>query len=100
MIKTILAGTLIAIGGVFGALGAFYALVTWGEWNCGINPFNLGFASAVAAVLMTSGNLLWLWGTPEANRRSPWRSFWPLALFGTFGLWLFTIAPACPFMSR
>lgn len=100
MIKTILAGTLIAIGGAFGIFDLFYAVVSWGLWGCGVNPFNFGLASALAAAFLTLGNLLWRLGSPPSERSKVWRSCWPMMTFGTFGLWIATIAPACPFMSR
>ncbi len=100
MLKKVLAGIFLLIGGLFGFFVSLFLIVAWGEWHCGINDFNVGFGSVIAGLCLTVGILLWRNSQPIDKRFDVRNAFWPLWIFGAVILFLMTGLPACPFLSR
>ncbi len=81
------------------AFPATISAVMWGEWRCGINGISLVMDSALSALVVTGCLAGVRWCTAPEERFSWWVLSWPWIAFGVT-VFLFTLCPPCPFMSR
>lgn len=82
------------------ACPAAFFVAAWGEWRCGINGINLVLVSAIAAVILT-GCLagIRLCTAPE-RRFNGWVLACPWIALVALVIYMATLCPLCPFISR
>lgn len=95
------ARTFAVLIGVFSVLVvAFFFLLPWGQWRCGLNSFQITFANMLGAASLSVAIILWC-GSARDDRVFRQRALLiPWVILGTLTIFVFTLAPDCPFPSR
>ena len=81
-------------------LAAFMFFVAWGEWNCGLNTFQIVLANLIGAVGLSVSIILWRQTAPADQRFSYMMVLLPWVILGAVTVFVFTLAPDCSFPSR
>ena len=79
---------------------AFMFFVARGEWKCGLHTLQITLANLIGAAGLSVAIILWRHTAPASKRFSYRIVLSVCAVLGTVTLFVFMLAPPCPFPSR